>query len=91
MTDKDKRFIVSWEKALKLGRTKFALVYGLFFGIFVFAFATLFSYFVFYNEDDYQPVKLIIKLVVFLITGFILSYYSAWNKNNKRYNQLNNK
>jgi len=91
MTEKDKKFIETWKIARNLGRLKYALTYGAFFGIFTYVFSSIILYYVFSERDFFHLPNIVIQLLGFLLVGFLLAYYSTWDRNNKKYNELTKK
>lgn len=89
MTEKDKKFMRSWEKAIKLGRLKYALIYGLIYTVFTYLFSSLFIYF--FDRNVYQINRIIIQLSIFYILGFFMFYYLFWKANTSKYKSLKNK
>ncbi len=90
MTDKEKNFIDNWSKVLKMGRIKYALINGFFYGITTFLMANLIVYFGFGDKTSLELPRIIIQLVLFFIVGFLLFYYINWKTNNNKYSSLMN-
>jgi len=88
MTVKDQKFIDNWEKVLKMGRTKYALINGFFYGILTFGMSSLIVYFGFGDKRSLETSRIVIQLVLFFIIGFLLFYKINWKTNNIKYNSL---
>lgn len=88
MTLKEEKFIETWKIAKKMGKMKYAITYGAFFGIFTFIVSNLIMFYVFSNKEYLQFSYAIIQLVLFIIIGFIISYFFTWKSNTIKYNNL---
>jgi len=91
MTDKEQKFMQTWQVAMKMGRMKYAYTSALFFGIFTLIVSSLIIHFVFEDTEILEPVKMIFQFIGFVIVGFVLSYFFTWKKNSKKYHSLKNR
>ena len=80
---KDIESKANWKKTREMGRTKFILIYGVFFWGLILAIA-----FFFLNVKAYPSIPwyllLIFSLIIFCIAGYFVGYFS-WKSAEKKY------
>lgn len=91
MTQKEQDFASNWEKTIKFGRFKYALVQGIFFGVVTYIVSSIILFFFFSDKTVFQFDQLLTRFITFLIVGFLFFYFYNWSKGNKKYNSLVNK
>ena len=78
----------NWKKTREMGRTKFILIYGVFFWGLILAIA-----FFFLNVKVYPSIPwhilLLVSIVIFGIAGYFVGYFS-WKSAEKKYNSNQN-
>lgn len=88
MNNATEKFIIKWEKNLTIGRKKYALKYGTIWGIIAGVLSLLFRYFSTRKEINFSINEVIIKIIIFIIAGFILYYFFLWKTYNNQYNKI---
>jgi large-conductance mechanosensitive channel len=87
MTEKDKRFITSWEKQRQKGKWPFALRVGILWALVTYALMQVF-YFVFQEGYVFEIGRFLTGLAVFIIMGFLVFGLLMWRWNEKAYQQI---
>lgn len=87
MTEKDKRFLASWEKQRLKGKWLFALRIGLIWALMAYALMQL-NYFIFQEGYVFKTGRLLTGLAVWLIMGIFGFGLLMWYWNEKAYKQI---
>lgn len=90
MTDKEKRFIISWDKQRHKGKWVFALRVGILWAVVAYVFMQL--YYVFFQEGYvFETGRFLTGLAVWFIMGFLIFGLLMWRSNEKAYQQIKSK
>lgn len=90
MSNSTEKFIQKWEKNLVMGRTKYALINGAIWGLFVGIVSSIFHFYSSRDDIEFSIQELLIKIVIFIVAGIIMYYFFMWKIYNNQYHKIKN-
>lgn len=90
MTEKEKQFMISWEKQRKKGKWAFALRVGILWALMAYALMQVY-YFLFQEGYVFETRRFLVGLAVWLIMGFFGFGLITWWFNERTYHKINMK